>query len=131
MGINDDHPHLSVLITRDKFYFRPPAFQPFVADADQIKFDPLHVQSFNTLTNGTFVGEEWIQSNPIKLLVWAIILVIYPVMTVFLYGFFIILLMMLTVLGQVYALFIFKYKISTRSAECLFLHYRKYKKFLL
>ncbi|MDA9271981.1 DUF1189 domain-containing protein [bacterium] len=112
MGMRSEYPQLSVLVTRDKIYFRPPAFQLFFTTKGIQKPAPVYAQSISELQNGVFDGQAWVNSTDILVLKWGAVVCMYPIIILFLFGFFLTLLMVFALIGQAYSLIIFKFKLN-------------------
>ena len=122
-GINKTYPHLMLLITKDKLYFRSglPKFWFYDLGSLPFVYDQVYVQSFDYISNEIFVGKEWITSNNVIKYKWIADLFIYPLLWGGLFGVYIILVLFLAFIGQLLSIIVFKFTLSLKEACRLFL----------
>lgn len=110
--INAQYPHLNLLITKDKIFFRPPKFDLF-ANASQPK---THIYPLNKNDNEIFVGKKWIESSGIKNLKYITQVLIYPIITAFLFFMYAFFLFVFTLMGQLCAKLFFNVQLKFNEA---------------
>lgn len=108
------YPDLTMLITKNKIYFRSPPlhFQSATSDMNRHVYE----QALEKDANEVFVGEEWVQSSGIFRVKYLTEVMVYPCVTMFLFSFYAGFLFMLALLGQVFARAIFKVKLYFQDA---------------
>lgn len=109
-GIRKEYPNLAVLVMKDHIYFRPPPMHLFLKLSTN-ENPPIYDKAWREFNDGQFDGNVWANSSEISLLKWSILLLIYPIIVLFIYGFFLTLMMIFALIGKAYALIIFKFKI--------------------
>lgn len=120
-GMDKTYPELTVLITKDKLYFRPPKFRLFFKEQDELKGDNIYAQSLSKQSNEVFIGKEWVETSGVLKLKWVAALLVYPLMTGFIFGLYVIVLLFLAFTGQLFSIIIFKFKMSFKETCRLFL----------
>jgi len=101
--INDTYPHLSVLITKNKIYFRLPDFKQFVGITNSLVGNKVYTQSFGNEDNGIFDGKYWIKNNGIRKMNGLVQILIFPLLTLFFLGLYIFFILIFSALGQLVA----------------------------
>ncbi len=114
--ISKQYPQLTILITKDKLLFRIPKFPSLFTTPKQVLGDNVYVQLLNKNTNELFVGEKWVKSSGVLKLKWITELLVYPLMTGFVYGLYTMSMLVFAFIGQLFALIIFKFKLTFREA---------------
>lgn len=107
-----EYPQLAVLVTSDKLYFRPPKFQLFVNEPTAGEGEHVYTQSLNKQTNEVFIGKQWVASSGVLKLKYLTDIMIYPVMTCFIFAIYFAFALVLAMLGQTLAHVIFKVKLK-------------------
>lgn len=120
-NIDPTYPELTILITKDKLYFRPPKFHLFLGAPPQTKPDDVFMQPLDKSSNEVFDGKAWVQSSGILKLRFMTELLVYPLIAMFLFGMYAVLLLALAFIGQLFAHIIFKFKLPYKMAARLFL----------
>ena len=112
------YPHLTVLITKNKLFFRPPKLELFrnSAATDQ---DPPYEYALAQGSGEVFVGSEWVQSSGILKLKWLSEFLVYPMMVMFFLSLTLVLMLMLAFLGQLLAHLFFNLKLKFKQASRL------------
>lgn len=104
--VNYIYPHWIMLVTEDNLYFRMPTFsilsEPSTAERsyETIKFKDIDSDSFN--------ATEWIKNMHIIGQKWLFLVMIYPLFSAVLFGFFCGLIALMSVIGKLLAHTIFK-----------------------
>lgn len=101
--IDATYPHLSVLITKNKIYFRLPNFKQFVGLTNSLASNKVYTQSFSHKDNGIFDGKYWIKNNGINKLNSLVQIFIFPLLTLFFLGLYISFILIFSALGQLIA----------------------------
>ena len=120
-AITSEYPHLTVLITKDKLFFRPPKFQLFYNKSMEATGDSIYAQSLSKNSNEVFVGKDWIKSSGISKLKFMAEALVYPAMTSFIFVLYLIFMLVLGFLGQLLAWMIFNVKLTLKAAFRLFI----------
>jgi len=114
--INSNYPHLAILITKEKIYFRPPKIQLFIEQATPSSHEPIYEYPLDKEDNEVFVGEEWIKTSGVFKLKLMAQLLIYPLIMLFMYGVYLVLIPVLGFLGQLFAQIFFKVKFKFKES---------------
>ena len=115
-GMNKLYPQLTVLITKDKIYFRPPKFQLFLNDPTQQIGESVYIQPISKDTNEVFVGKKWVAASGVLTLKWGAILLVYPFIIGFVYGMCLVFMLFLSFVGQLISIIIFKFKLKLKES---------------
>lgn len=115
------YPDLTVLITNDKLYFKPPRFQLFFTKQKDLKGETIYGQSLGQNSNEVFVGKEWIASSSILKFKVAAELLVYPLMLGFVYGVYLGVMLFLAFIAQLFAIIIFKFRLTFKESCRIFL----------
>ncbi|MCP0913463.1 MULTISPECIES: DUF1189 family protein [Legionella] len=119
---NKQYPHLTMLITSNQIHFRPPVPQLFFSQQipGTLKEDSVYTQTLTNNTNEIFVAKKWVQASGIlnmKLLADALI---YPMLLGFFISLYLVLMLILGFLGQVFASTLFGLKLRFKDSTRLF-----------
>ena len=120
-GITKEYPHLEMLITTDKLYFRAPQLRFFLRDVEEENHNDIYVQNLESNSNEVFVGADWVKSRGILKLKPVVMAIIYPCMLGFVFGSYAVLMLFFAFIGQLFALIIFKLKLTFQDACRIFL----------
>jgi hypothetical protein len=120
-SIDASYPQLTILITKNKLYFRPPKFHLFLDTIEQTKTGDIFVQPMDKSGNEVFDGGAWIESSGILKLRLLTEVIIYPLILMFIYGMYALLMLALAFIGQLFAQIIFKFKLPYKMAARMFL----------
>jgi len=112
------YPQLTVLITKDKLFFRPPKLELFRNSA-AITEEPPYEYGLTQGSGEVFIGSEWVQTSGILKLKWLSEFLVYPMMVMFFLGLSIVLMFMLAFLGQLLAHLFFNLKLKFKQASRL------------
>ena len=115
------YPKLSILVTKDKLYYRPPQFKLLLQIPAPTVDGSVVTKSFGKGTNGVFVGKNWLVTSGISKLKYSTEVLIYPVLALFWFGIYTVFLMALAYMAHLFALILFKYKLKYKDACRLFL----------
>ncbi|HBI21688.1 MAG TPA: hypothetical protein DDY37_03740 [Legionella sp.] len=109
---NNPYPELTLLITKNKYYFRLPApvFSPTTATKENA--DGFDVQWFDKEDSSTFVASSWLQSSHVLWMKWLFIVSVYPSITAFIVGICFSLLMVLALLSQAFAWLVLRSRLT-------------------
>ena len=119
--INSTYPKLNFLITKDTLYFRPPKSQIFALNTTPTSGDDVYAQPLGKGSNEVFVAKDWVRSSGLLNLKLMTEILVYPVMTMFVFGLYTIFMLTLAFIGQLFALIVFKFPITFKDACRLFL----------
>lgn len=119
--IDASYPELTLLITKDKIFFRPPQFRLFFTNPAELKGDKIYAQSLSKGSNEVFMGKDWVASSGILKLKWVAELLVFPLLTCFVFGLYATTMLFLAFIGQLFAITIFKFRLSFKDACRLFL----------
>jgi hypothetical protein len=114
-------PDLTILFTKNKIFFRPPTLQLFFYTRHTGKGNDVYVQELNKDSNEIFVPKDWALSSGILKVKWMVELLIYPLLTGFIFGIDVVVMLFLAFIGQLLSIIIFKYKMSLKDSCRLFL----------
>lgn len=117
--IDNTYPKLSVLITKDTFYFRPPDLSQIINPHSSLNNNTIYTHPFGQDVSGAFVGEDWIKSSgvsKIKILAQLIILPTIPLFYVVVYA---LVLILLALLGQLIAYVCWGVRLSYKESSRL------------
>lgn len=115
-NMDNVYPQLTVLITKDKLYFRPPKFHLFFDTPTPTKSEDTFVQPLDKSSNEVFDAKAWIASSGIMTLKFMTELFVYPLVMTFLFGLYVVFMLALAFIGQLFAQIIFKFKIPYKMA---------------
>jgi hypothetical protein len=120
-SIDSTYPQLSILITKNKLYFRPPRFHLFFDAPKEMRPEDTFVQPVDKASNEVFDAKAWISSSGIMTLKRMTELFVYPLVMMFIFGLYVVLMLALAFLGQLFAVIIFKFKMPYKMAARIFL----------
>lgn len=120
-NIDSTYPQLTILITKDKLYYRPPKFHLFFDASRAMKAEDTLVQPLDKASNEVFDGKAWIASSGIMTLKLITELLVYPLIMMFLFGMYVVLMLALAFIGQLFAQIIFKFRVPYKMAARIFL----------
>jgi hypothetical protein len=101
--IDNTYPKLTILITEHQLVYRAPKFHLFFLDSP-IAFDnQIQVSPFEPDANEVFEGDDWIKYSHIMVFKWFTLFIIFPVITMFLFGLSFSFMLAFALLGQVFA----------------------------
>ena len=116
-----EYPHLNILITQDKIYFKIPTPQLFASTSAELNPGVPLSQSFGEGSNFAFSGKQIVEENNMSGLKFASELLIYPIVVAIFYSMFVVIFLVLAFLGQVFSSIFFSFKISFMQSSRLFL----------
>ncbi|MDP3267565.1 MAG: DUF1189 family protein [Legionella sp.] len=119
--IDARYPNLSILITKDRIYYKIPTPQLFGMEESPPNPGVPMSQIFGKSTNMVFNGKQILEDNTITGLKFASQLLIYPVVIAILYSMFVIIFLVFGFLGQVFARIFFSFQISFKQSSRLFM----------
>ncbi|PJD94311.1 MAG: hypothetical protein CK424_00365 [Legionella sp.] len=117
--INYVYPHWMLFITSDRFYLHLPKLSMFEDDITPvatINSEDIDMQSFSDIQSETFNVTFWLQQTNLLHLKWYFIVAVYPVFVALLFGFFSVLLVMMTFVGKAFSTTIFKFGLQFKQA---------------
>ncbi|CEG57836.1 DUF1189 family protein [Legionella fallonii] len=114
--MNQAYPQLTVLITKNKMIIRPPSYKQFLGLAKDNIGNPIYTRTFDKGLNGLLSGEEWINSTGISRLNTLMQILIFPSVTLFYFGVFGVMLLLLSALVQLYSDIFFSFKLPFKAS---------------
>jgi hypothetical protein len=108
---------LSILIKKDKFAYRLPVFTPFFSEEPTQNTNQIEWVGFDSTIDELFIGTDFVKSFAAQSLKWGIVVLAFSAIGFFLFGFFVILLLALGLMGQVVAATIFSLKIQVSESS--------------
>jgi hypothetical protein len=114
--MNQAYPQLSVLITENKMYFRPPGYKQFLGMAKVTIGNPIYTRTFDKGVNGLLSGTEWIHSTGIARLNTLMQILVFPCVTLFYFVIFGVILLLLSSLVQLYSDIFFSLKLPFKAS---------------
>lgn len=115
-GIPREYPDVSIVLTRDKLYYRAPAFELFFTTQEAAFQEKAYVQSYPKDLNQVFVGKEWVASQHFTWVKCAIGGLIYLFIVGGLYGLYALFALVLGSLGQIFSSVFFNFKLTYRQS---------------
>lgn len=117
--IDQTYPFLTILITKDKLFYRFPSPQFFYTTNNvQTPVSPIYVYPFNKQSNSIFDGKEWVKTSGISHLKFFFATLIYPTVALIFFAVFVFVLLAFALMGQFIA-YLFKFSLSYRQASRL------------
>ncbi|CZH09544.1 MULTISPECIES: DUF1189 family protein [Legionella] len=114
--MNQSYPQLTVLITKNKMILRPPSYKQFLGLAKDNIGNPIYTRTFDKGVNGLLSGAEWIQSTGISRLNTLMQILVFPCVTLFYFGVFGVMLLLLSALVQLYSDIFFSFKLQFKAS---------------
>lgn len=112
VGMTGTFPELMLLVTKDKFYFRPPTVHMFSSMTDKPEGNKPIVQIPDQNTSNILILSEWLESSGILNLKWFMAALIYPLVISFCFGLFYFLFFIFAMLAQAFSWLILRFKIT-------------------
>ncbi|HAU4045948.1 TPA: DUF1189 family protein [Legionella pneumophila] len=97
------YPQLKVLITKNKIDFRPPSYKQFLGLAKNAIGNPIYTRTFDKGLNGLLSGTEWLHSSGISRLNTLMQTLVFPCVTLFYFGVFGVVLLLMSALVQLFS----------------------------
>ena len=119
--INSAHPNIILLITKDKIYSRYPKLNLFFESTDRSNEGEVSVQTLGKSMNEVFNVHEWIKSGRLRHLKLFIEFMIYPVVTLILYGMYLVIMVVFGYTAIIFAQVVLKYKLKFKDGIRLFI----------
>lgn len=110
--IDGKYPHLTTLITKNKFIFRLPSPNFFFSNDQPTAKGTIYIQPISKATNEVFNGDTWVASSGIERLKFLSLVMIYPVIVGMFFSIYMVLFLAFTMMGQLIAQLFFKISIS-------------------
>lgn len=114
--MNKAYPQLTVLITKNKIDFRPPSYKQFLGLVKNAIGNPIYTRTFDKGLNGLFSGTEWLHSSGISRLNTLMQILVFPGVTLFYFGVFGIILLLMSALVQLYSDIFFGFKLPFKAS---------------
>ncbi|CDZ79065.1 hypothetical protein BN59_03381 [Legionella massiliensis] len=115
-AMDDKYPDLTILITKEKFFYRyPTAHFFFTPAAQKDQASNIYVYPFTGNSNSAFDGKEWVKQSGIMKLKYFFSILLYPTMAIVAFGSFLVLILTIALMGQFIAKLFFK--VSLRYAQ--------------
>ena len=115
-GMEGTYPELMLLVTKDKFYVRPPTINLLSIVPGKSEAQKQIIQMPDKNTFKILVMSEWLESSGILHLKWMGAALIYPFMVSFLFGFIFSFFLAFAMLAQVFSWLILRFKIRYAAA---------------
>lgn len=112
MGMKGTSPELMLLVTRDKFYVRPPTINLFPAIAQTSESQEPVVTQVEKGQYKIVVLSELVKSSGLLSFKWLLAALIYPFVVSFFFGVFFSLFLIIAMIAQVYSWLILRFKIK-------------------
>ena len=107
------YPKLSLLVTMNKIYFKPPDFQVVLGPVKKSKSKPaMYENSFENISHEIFSGYDWVHSSKVRSFVWVMVFSIYPITMLFFYGLISSVICVLSLFGQISAYIFLRMKLK-------------------
>ncbi len=119
-GMDGTWPELMMLVTKDKFYFRPPKIR-LLSDAapdSKARNNVIEKMPDKDTSEILRVG-EWAKSSGLLNLKWLVAGMIYPCLVSFLFSFFFVFFLVLSMLAQVFSWLVLRFKLTFKQAARL------------
>ncbi|WP_133129282.1 DUF1189 family protein [Legionella yabuuchiae] len=111
--ITPEYPHLVLLITKNKLYFREPPPPPlFKATTVPVAEKEVKVQTISDEDTEIFDAKAWIQHSGVFNVRLMVQVLVYPVMLILFYSIYLVLLLTLPLMGQILASVFFNFKLK-------------------
>ena len=115
-----EYPQLTLFISEDRIYFKPPVMKlPFV-EIESGTGEKVYAQAFPKTSNEVFNGSDWIKASGVLTVKMLIEVLIYPILVLFVFGVYSVLMSLLAMLGQLFASTVLDFKLSYQDACRLF-----------
>ena len=98
--IDNSNPHLNILITKDRLFYRFPSPQFFFDTNTQPMNTPIYLYPFSKQSNSVFDGKAWIKGSNILSLKYFFSALIYPTVALVFFGVFLVVLLAFALMGQ-------------------------------
>ncbi len=118
-GMSGNYPDLTILITKDKILYRQPKLPLFSNIPASFTSNEIYQSSLGNTSNEVFVGEDWVKSSgllKLKLLSEALV---YPMMAMFFFSIYMVFILILAMLAQVFSHVLFGVKLRFKEASRL------------
>lgn len=114
--IDNRYPHLVFLLSKNKLLFRAPAFHSYLNLAEVLPDASVYTQEFSKEGNEVFSAKQWLESAHISSLKRLGEVLIYPFVLSTFFGAFIAPLVFMALLGQLFSLAVYKFKMQLKDA---------------
>jgi len=115
-NIDETPPMVNLLITKDKIYFRQPAFNWFSSITTNKGSQDIYEQSIAGIDYEVFNGTLWLKESGVLRLKRLAQITTYPVIIASIYSFYLVVVPVLAFLGQVIAQAFFQLKLTYKDA---------------
>lgn len=120
--MNGAYPKLSMLITKEKIYFRPPAFKLFFSDTPiNLEGNQIKMSDIGPETNEVFSGKDLIVASGVLKLKYLMQFILYPSIAMLIFSVYIVFLMMFAFIGLLFSIIIFQMNFKYKEACRLFI----------
>lgn len=110
--IDDTYPNLSVLVTKNKIYFRLPDLKQFIGFTNSLTSNKIYIKALGNKDNGVFDGKYWIENSGIKKMNDLVRIFIFPILALFFTGLYISFVLIFSALGQLVVDILFSLKLQ-------------------
>jgi hypothetical protein len=117
--INENHPHLGILIKKNEIVVKLPTTQFLSRSGSANNSLQLYTQKIPANDNEIFDTKQWVSSKGIDSILWLSRLTIYPIVLSFFLGIFIVFIYILAFIGQLIAIAFFEVSINYKSSSRL------------
>ncbi len=117
--INYVYPKWMLFITSDRFYLRLPnlsIFEDETMPRATLNSPDINMQSFESIEYETFNSAYWLEQTHFSSIKWYFIVATYPIFVAVLFGFFAVVLGLMTILGRAFSKIIFKFGLTFKQA---------------
>lgn len=110
------YPDLSILITKDKFFFRLPYPSLFLNTNIEKTESPIYMQQMDENVNQVFDGKTWVSSSGILRVKYISQLLIYPTVAMMFFGMYLVFFLVFALMGQFLAKLFFKLSVTYKQS---------------
>ncbi|STX29277.1 Protein of uncharacterised function (DUF1189) [Legionella beliardensis] len=114
--IDEKFPDLSILIVKDRLFYRVPDPQPLISKSNKTQNLQINEAVFNPNMNQYFDSNQWISTAGIGNLKLISQVIIYPTVVLALFFMYLVFFLVIAVLAQVVSLAIFRFSLSYKQA---------------
>jgi hypothetical protein len=98
--MKNNYPQCNLMITRHHLYFRPPSVSQFLNASKDYTHNKMYTYSWDAQRNGYLDSVQWIKTSGITKLIILLEILVFPFVTVFYLGLYVLFLLIFAILGQ-------------------------------
>ncbi|HHF7350010.1 TPA: DUF1189 family protein [Legionella feeleii] len=117
--IDKTYPHLTTLITKNKFMYRFPSPQFFFSKEPVDSESSLFVQTISEQVNEVFDGKRWVKSSGIERVKYLSAAIIYPMVALIFFAMYLVFFLAFALMGQFVAKLFLKLSLGYKQASRL------------